>query len=126
MDTLQDRYEIQRQLGKKAGRQTLLALDRTTQKQVILKLLTFNSDFEWDDLKLFEREIETLKTLDHPAIPRYLDSFELNSSTQKGFVLVQSYLEAPSLEADCPIAVRDFARFARSASAHYSSRYQTE
>jgi hypothetical protein len=36
----QDRYEIQRQLGKKAGRQTLLAVDRVTQTQVILKLLT--------------------------------------------------------------------------------------
>jgi eukaryotic-like serine/threonine-protein kinase len=98
MEILQDRYEIQRQLGKKAGRQTLLARDRTTQSLVILKLLTFNADFEWDDLKLFEREIETLKALDHPAIPKYLDSFELKSPTQKGFGLVQSYLEAPSLK----------------------------
>ncbi|MBE9008902.1 serine/threonine protein kinase [Pseudanabaenaceae cyanobacterium LEGE 13415] len=98
MDTLHDRYEIRHQLGKKAGRQTLLAFDRETQQLVILKLLTFNADFAWDDLKQFEREIETLKSLNHPAIPTYLDSFELNSSTQKGFVLVQSYLEAPSLE----------------------------
>lgn len=98
MHTLYDRYEIRHQLAKKAGRQTLLAFDRTTQQSVILKLLTFNADFAWDDLKQFEREIETLKSLDHPAIPKYLDSFELNSPTQKGFVLVQSYLEAPSLE----------------------------
>ncbi|MGG6269447.1 serine/threonine protein kinase [Leptolyngbya sp. AN03gr2] len=98
MDTLHDRYEIRHQLGKKAGRQTLLAFDLITQQQVILKLLTFSADFVWDDLKQFEREIETLKSLTHPAIPTYLDSFELNSPTQKGFVLVQSYLEAPSLE----------------------------
>ncbi|BAU13719.1 serine/threonine protein kinase [Leptolyngbya sp. NIES-3755] len=98
MDTLYDRYEIRHQLGKKAGRQTLLAFDRITQQQVILKLLTFSADFVWDDLKQFEREIETLKSLTHPAIPTYLDSFELNSPTQKGFVLVQSYLDAPSLE----------------------------
>jgi serine/threonine protein kinase len=60
--------------------------------------LSFSSDFEWEELKLFEREAETLKSLTHPAIPRYLDYFELNSSAYKGFALVQTYLEGKSLE----------------------------
>jgi eukaryotic-like serine/threonine-protein kinase len=94
---LQNRYEIQRQLGKKAGRRTLLARDRITQELVIIKLLTFSSDFAWEDLKLFEREAETLKTLNHPAIPKYIDYFELDS-TSKGYALVQSYVEGKSLE----------------------------
>jgi eukaryotic-like serine/threonine-protein kinase len=93
----QNRYEIQQQLGKKAGRRTLLARDRITQETVIIKLLTFSSDFAWEDLKLFEREAETLKTLNHPAIPSYVDYFELDT-TGKGYALVQSYVEGKSLE----------------------------
>lgn len=97
-DSFASRYEIQQRLGKKAGRQTLLARDKQTRELVVIKLLTFSSDFNWDDLKLFERETETLKSLSHPALPRYLDSFELDTPNGKGFALVQSYIEAPSLE----------------------------
>ncbi|MBE9007899.1 serine/threonine protein kinase [Fortiea sp. LEGE XX443] len=95
---LGERYEIQQQLGKKAGRRTFVARDLVTQQLVIIKLLSFNSDFEWDDLKLFEREAETLKSLSHPAIPRYLDYFEVNSPSVKGFALVQTYIPAQTLE----------------------------
>jgi serine/threonine protein kinase len=93
-----NRYLVQTQLGKKAGRRTFLAQDSTTQDLVIIKFLAFSSDFEWDDLKLFEREAETLKTLNHPAIPRYLDYFEVNSGNVKGFALVQTYIPAQTLE----------------------------
>ena len=98
MELLHDRYQVEQSLGKKAGRQTLLARDLQTQELVVVKLLTFNHEFEWDDLKLFEREAETLKSLNHPAIPRYLDYFELESPIYKGVALVQSYIDAKSLE----------------------------
>lgn len=94
----EERYEIRQQLGKKAGRRTLLAWDKQTQELVVIKLLTFGNDLEWDDLKLFEREAKTLNSLYHPAIPRYLDYFEVNSPNNKGFALVQSYIAANSLE----------------------------
>ncbi len=95
---LAERYEIVRQLGKRAGRTTLLAEDLETQELVVIKLLTFSHDFAWDDLKLFEREAETLKNLSHPSIPRYLDYFELDDSNSKGFALVQSYVAGKTLE----------------------------
>ena len=91
------RHQIQQELGRKAGRRTLLCIDQATGELVVVKLLVFNSDFEWDDLKLFEREAEALKSLLHPAIPRYLDYFEVNFSEIKGFALVQSYIAAQSL-----------------------------
>lgn len=97
-EVLGDRYEVQQQLGKCAGRQTLLARDLHTQELVVLKLLSFGNDFEWEHLKLFEREAETLKALSHPAIPGYLDYFELDSPNGKGFALVQTYVEGKSLE----------------------------
>lgn len=95
---LNDRYEINQQLSRKAGRQTLLALDRETGEQVVIKLLTFSSEFEWESLKLFERETQVLKTLSHPTIPKYINSFETDEQDSKGFALVQNYIAAPSLE----------------------------
>ena len=97
-EILADRYQCDRRLGKQAGRQTLLARDLKTQQQVVVKLLSFSSDFNWEDLKLFEREVETLKSLSHVAIPRYLDSCEIDTPNRKGFALVQTYIEAKSLQ----------------------------
>lgn len=98
-DLLASRYEIKQQLAKKAGRRTLLARDLENQELVVIKILSFDNDFEWDALKLFEREAETLKALSHPAIPRYLDFFELEATHNRGFALVQTYVEGKSLEA---------------------------
>jgi serine/threonine protein kinase len=95
---LVDRYQIHKQLSKKSGRQTFLAQDLQSQDLVIIKILRFDPDFQWDDLKLFEREAATLKYLDHPSIPKYLDYFDVEESNTRGFALVQSYIEAPSLE----------------------------
>jgi serine/threonine protein kinase len=95
---LAERYEVQRQLGKQTGRQTLLARDLQTQKLVAIKQLFLGSDFEWQDLKLFEREAETLKALSHPAIPRYLDYLEIDEPESKSFALVQTYVKGKTLE----------------------------
>jgi serine/threonine protein kinase len=95
---LYDRYRIERQLGQKTGRRTFLAVDLQTELPVVIKLLLFNNEFVWDDLKLFEREAETLKHLNLPTIPGYLDYFEFDLPTLKGFALVQTYIDAPSLE----------------------------
>jgi hypothetical protein len=91
-------YEIQRQLAKKAGRRTLLARDINSQELVVIKLLAFSNDFSWENLKLFEREAQTLQTLEHPSIPRYVDYFELDTNGGKTYALVQSYIEGKSLE----------------------------
>ena len=94
---LSDRYYYQKTLGNKAGRTTILALDQQTETQVVIKLLTFSDEFQWEDLRLFEREIQTLRSLDHPAIPKYLDSFEIDDAQGKNIALVQNYIPAKSL-----------------------------
>jgi serine/threonine protein kinase len=96
--TLHDRYQLTQLLGRKSGRRTWLAIDQQTQQQVVIKLLLFSADFEWDALKLFEREAQTLQALDHPAIPKYLDWFELEWEGSSGFALVQTHIPALSLE----------------------------
>ena len=97
-NSISDRYLIKEKLSQKAGRQTFLAFDPVTSKQVIVKILQFDNLFKWDDLKLFEREAKTLKNLNHPAIPKYLDYFEVDTDLIRGFALVQSYIDAPNLE----------------------------
>ncbi|MEM7726013.1 MAG: serine/threonine-protein kinase [Cyanobacteria bacterium P01_A01_bin.45] len=96
---LQERYKIQEQLGKNPGRRTLLAKDLKTQDLVVVKILNFSDDFEWQDLKLFEREAQILQQLSHPAIPRYLDSFKVDLPNSQSFALVQTHIRAQSLEA---------------------------
>ncbi|MEH2336201.1 serine/threonine protein kinase [Nostoc sp.] len=92
------RYQVQRELGRQTGRRTFLALDLHSSQQVVVKILCLGQDFNWQDLKLFQREAETLKALDYPAIPRYIDYFELDTPDDKGFGLVQTYVGAKSLE----------------------------
>ncbi len=95
---LYDRYRIQSLLGHQTGRRTFLASDLRTRTTVVIKLLLFGPDFTWEALKLFEREAEVLKALNHAAIPQYLDSFEVKTKQGNGFALAQTYIEARSLQ----------------------------
>ncbi|MGJ3249134.1 MAG: serine/threonine protein kinase [Elainellaceae cyanobacterium] len=99
METLAERYEIRKLLGKKAGRHTFLAIDLTSQEPVIIKLLSLGIDFNWQDFKLFEREARVLKSLNHPAIPRYLNYLELSTTQGYQFALVQQYVHGKTLDA---------------------------
>jgi len=92
------RYKIVRELGRnrEAGRITYLASDTRLNppQQVVIKEFRFAlADAKWSGFKAYQREIEVLRELDYPRIPRYLDSFE----TKAGFCLVQEYKNAPSL-----------------------------
>lgn len=91
---LHDRYQFQKLLSQKQGRTTFLALDLQSKNLVVVKLVRLNHEFQWDDLKLFDREVATLQNLDHPAIPKYLDYFDIPD----GYALIQTYIEAPSLQ----------------------------
>jgi serine/threonine protein kinase len=94
---LQDRYRLDRALGKAAGRQTWLATDLTCQETVVVKLLTFSDQVQWDNLRLFEREAAILKQLDHPRIPQYRDYFCIDDRLL-WFGLVQQYIPGISLK----------------------------
>lgn len=92
-----DRYEVERTLGRKSGRWTLLARDLQTKQPVILKLLSIDSELKPRDLTLFEREVATLQSIDHPATPRYLGYFEMPLLDGKAIALVQTFVEGKSL-----------------------------
>ncbi|MBD2155950.1 serine/threonine protein kinase [Leptolyngbya sp. FACHB-16] len=96
---LHDRYQLQKRLGHTAAsRQTWLATDLMQgNESVIVKLLAFNPHMQLDELKLFEREAQVLKALDHPRIPKYRDSFSIESQVL-WFGLVQDYIPGASLQ----------------------------
>ncbi|MEW6498897.1 MAG: serine/threonine-protein kinase [Cyanobacteriota bacterium] len=89
-------YQIIRELGhnRAGGRVTYLATEINTQHSVVVKQFQFaRTGANWSDYDAYEREIQVLQGLDHPSIPRYLDSFQ----TPQGFCMVQEYKDAPSL-----------------------------
>ncbi|MBW4501021.1 MAG: serine/threonine protein kinase [Scytonema hyalinum WJT4-NPBG1] len=97
------RYQLQEKLGQDASRQTWLAVDLGTQsqEQVVVKLLTLSPQMHWDESKLFEREAQVLKNLDHPRIPKYRDYFVLEEQPDSRFPwfgLVQSYIPGRSFQ----------------------------
>lgn len=103
---LQGRYQLKQKLGQNAGRQTWLAADLATQPSgdsasvpalVIVKLLAFGGEAQWDEIKLFEREAQVLKQLNHPQIPKYRDYFCIEERSL-WFGLVQEYIPGSSLK----------------------------
>ncbi len=86
-------YHIERELGhnRSGGRVTFLATDTLTDQLVVIKQFQFaRAENSWVDFDAHQRELQLLKNLDHPGIPRYLTSFE----TDDGFCLVQEYKDA--------------------------------
>jgi serine/threonine protein kinase len=101
--TLHKRYQLKKKLGQNAGRQTWLATDIETSppSPVIVKLLAFNPQMQWDDLKLFEREAQVLKNINHSRIPQYRDYFSMDDLESSGFIwfgLVQEYIPGKSFK----------------------------
>jgi serine/threonine protein kinase len=96
--TLQQRYQLRTKLGQASGRQTWLADDlvQPTSPSVIVKLLGFVEQVDWQTLKLFEREAKVLQSLDHPRIPKYHDYFSLEDQAF-WFGLVQEHIPGNSL-----------------------------
>jgi serine/threonine protein kinase len=89
-------YTIETLLGHNlsGGRITYKANIPETQEKVVIKQFQFAQiGSTWSGFTAFEREIELLRQLNHPQIPKCLDCFE----TPSGFCLVQEYKEAPSL-----------------------------
>ena len=110
MDTiavLKERYKLIKEISPRrrqyTSRRTFIAEDIQTKESLIVKIIqpeerSYSIPESWTITKLFEREAHTLKSLSHPAIPRYEDAFEAIFEEKTSLVLVQTYIEAKSLE----------------------------
>jgi serine/threonine protein kinase len=97
LQIIQHRYRLETKLGDRVSRQTWLAEDILTGDRVVVKLLAFGSQVEWQSLTLFEREAQILKQLNCPFIPQYRDFFSIDNRAL-WFCLVEDYIEGISLD----------------------------
>jgi serine/threonine protein kinase len=68
--------------------------DRTI---VALKVLSLRGTQNWKLVELFEREAIVLQTLQHPAIPNYLESFIVDTDDDRYFFIAQTLAEGKNL-----------------------------
>ncbi|XZN93406.1 MAG: serine/threonine protein kinase [Microcoleus sp.] len=89
-------YKVDRVLGENSsgGRVTYKAIQIKDQKAVAIKQFQFaTSTTSWAGYNAYQAELKILRSLNHPNIPLYLNSFE----TANGFCLVQEYKKAVAL-----------------------------
>lgn len=98
-DIIAGRYRILDTLGQGGVGITYQAQDLQTGEQVALKALFLRRMTDWKVLELFEREARILSQLNHPAIPRYIDYFQVDAQSDRGFYIAQQLAPGKSLAA---------------------------
>jgi len=68
------------------------------ESDAVLKILDLSEASTWNMVDIFKREAEALRTLSHPGIPAYLDSFESEAEGRLRLVLAMELIEGQDLE----------------------------
>lgn len=96
-DIVNEHYRILGVLGEGGTGTTYSAQDQRTSQSVAIKTLSLRQAEDWKVLELFEREASTLKQLNHPNIPSYLNYFVVDNDRDRFFYIVQELAEGKSL-----------------------------
>ncbi len=96
-DIINDKYRITDILGKGGVAITYSAINLETESSVAIKVISLKQLQDWKQIELFQREAQVLAKLDHPAIPNYIDYFDLETETDKVFYIVQQQAPGKSL-----------------------------
>ena len=91
------RYSILYILGQGGIGITYAAEDLKTGEKVALKAVSLRRTDDLKVLELFEREARILAQVQHLAIPRYIDYFEVGKRRDRVFYLAQQLAEGQSL-----------------------------
>lgn len=95
---LHGKYKVEAMIGRGGNGTTYRCRDEDTDLLVAVKALTLRSLKEWKQLELFQREAQILENLDHPCIPKYIDTFEEDTPTDRAFFIVQEIVSGKSLQ----------------------------
>lgn len=97
MTELEGKFRIIRSLGTGAGGETFEAEDLRDGARVAVKRLVLANASDWKKVDLFQREARVLASLHHPAIPRYRDSFVVETAQGPISYLVHDFAPGQSL-----------------------------
>jgi serine/threonine protein kinase len=98
-------YILERRLGKGVTASTWLARRAQTDSDsspgtpLVLKIFDIAETDSWKPLDQFRREADILRTLSHPRIPKYIESFDAAHEGDFLFVLVMEYIQGETVEA---------------------------
>ncbi len=104
-DTIHGAYVLESMLGKSPYGQTWAAkagdgcVKASPGKELVVKVIALAEAPDWKALGHIENESAALKSMSHPAIPRYVDAFRLDESGTPEFVLVMEKIPGQSLAA---------------------------
>jgi Protein kinase domain/Ankyrin repeats (3 copies) len=90
-------YQIVGILGEGGSGTTYRAQKLGTDCFVALKQLSLTQMDDWKAIDLFEREAQILSQLNHPAIPKYIDYFTIDTPTDRHFYIVQELAPGKTL-----------------------------
>ncbi len=96
-EIIAQRYRILDILGQGGVGTTYEAEDLHTGQRVALKALSLRRMADWKKMELFEREARTLSQLNHPAIPRYKDYFQVDTDRDRNFYIAQQLAPGKTL-----------------------------
>lgn len=96
-DIIQERYKVLSLIGKGGIGTTYRVRDTENNRVVVLKTLDLQDVKDWKEIELFEREISTLKNIQHPHIPDYYDNFEIHWKNKTLYALVMEYINGKNL-----------------------------
>lgn len=97
-DIVRQSYQIEEILGQGDIAITYAAFSVATQQKVVLRELHFERLQHWKSYEHFEREVNILSRLDHPALPHMIEHFELKHGERHRFYLVSERIEALNLD----------------------------
>lgn len=109
LEVLQERYELLREIGGGTQGRTFLGRSREHGEYVAIKELSFDVLESWKALELFQREAKVLESVSHPAIPSFVDTFDIEAQDEdedSRFFLVQQFVSGESLDVGVAKGVR--------------------
>ena len=95
---LEMRYRLDAVLGRGGAGVTFRATRLADGLGVCVKELAYHRMQSFEAEKLFRRESEVLRQLEHPQIPKHLDFFTVTSGKTLSLFIVQELIEGRSLE----------------------------
>lgn len=96
-EIIAQRYRLIDILGQGGIGITYKAEDLKSSQKVALKVMSLRRTDDEKVVELFEREARILAQLNHPAIPHYIDYFQINKRRNRFFYLAQQLAEGKSL-----------------------------